>query len=112
MRGAGTRRGPSASRSALRAWSRCQPVVAHNSSRITTLAPLDADRYRVAVALVTALRWLIVSPMFEAGPTPRCPYSPPRRRRAFLGEATIPVTRASLVSQLGGCHQRPLGGTF
>src|SRR5680860_451951 len=100
MRGAGTRRGPSASRSALRAWSRCQPVVAHNSSRITTLAPLDADRYRVAVALVTALRWLIVSPMFEAGPTPRCPYSPPRRRRAFLGEATTPVTRASLVSQL------------
>ena len=54
----------------LRAWSRCQPVVAHNSSRITTFAPLDADRYRVAAALVTALRWLIVSPMFEAGPTP------------------------------------------
>src|SRR5665811_1118008 len=106
MRGAGTRRGPSASRSALRAWSRCQPVVAHNSSRITTLAPLDADRYRVAVALVTALRWLIVSPMFEAGPTPRCPYSPPRRRRAFLGEATTPVTRASLVSQLGSLTGR------
>jgi transposase len=31
---------------------------------------LDTDRYRVAVALVTALRWPIVSPMFEAGPTP------------------------------------------
>src|SRR5665811_580748 len=112
MRGAGTRRGPSASRSALRAWSRCQPVVAHNSSRITTLAPLDADRYRVAVALVTALRWLIVSPMFEAGPTPRWPYSPPRRRRAFLGEATTPVTRASLVSQLVSLRWRTLPGTL
>ena len=76
MRGTSTRRGPSAPRSALRASSRCQPVVAHNSSRITTLAPLEADRYRVAVALVTALRWLIVSPMFEAGPTPT--RKPPR----------------------------------
>jgi len=34
------------------------------------LGLFDVDRYRVAVALVTALRWLIVSPMFEARPTP------------------------------------------
>ncbi len=50
-----------------------QPVVAHNWSRITALALLDADPYRVAVALVTALRWLIVSPMSQARPTLRPP---------------------------------------
>jgi len=60
----------SASRSALRAWSRCQPASSHNSSRTLALPTRDADRYRVAVAFVTALRWLIVSPMSEAGPTP------------------------------------------
>ena len=41
----------------------------------------DADRYRVAVALVTALRWLIVSPTFEAGPTP-----PGKRPHISLGD--------------------------
>jgi hypothetical protein len=75
-------------RSALRAWSRCQPVVAHDSSRITAWAPFDADQYRVAFAFVTALRWLIVSPMVEAVPTD--PAHPHRRTatRAFLHAAT------------------------
>ena len=60
------RDGPSASRNALRAWSRCHPVSSHNSSRTLALTARDDDRYRVAVAFVTALRWLIVSPMSEA----------------------------------------------
>ena len=34
---------------------------------------LDDDRYRVAMALQTTLRWLVVSPMFEAGPGPASP---------------------------------------
>lgn len=36
-----TTRGVSAARNALRAWSRCQPVIAHNSSR-TTFFPVRA----------------------------------------------------------------------
>src|SRR5665647_1609990 len=35
-------------------------------------------------------------------PVPNRRTPPPRRRRAFLHEATIPATRASLVSQLAG----------
>ncbi|WP_141990251.1 hypothetical protein [Rhodoglobus vestalii] len=58
-----TTRKANACRSALRAWSRCQPIVAHNSSRIAFL-PARSDRpYRVAIVLVTALRSLIVSSM-------------------------------------------------
>src|ERR1035437_5670334 len=107
FRGAGTRRGPSASRNALRAWSRCHPVSSHNSSRTLALTARDDDRYRVAVAFVTALRWLIVSPMSEAGRSQQ-ETPPPRRRRAFLHEATIPATRASLVSQLASLTRQSL----
>ena len=46
----------------MRAWLRCQPVVAHNSSKLTHLPALSARSYRVAFALVTARRWLTVSP--------------------------------------------------
>lgn len=42
--------------SALRAWLRCHPVVAHGSSRITPLAALSARLYRIAIVLVTARR--------------------------------------------------------
>jgi hypothetical protein len=67
---------------------------------------LDDDRYRVAMALQTTLRWLIVSPMFEAGPGPASPPQTPRRRRASLLEGTAPVTGAPLVSQLGRWRER------
>ena len=36
--------GRSATRNPLRAWSRCQPVVAHNSSRIRRFSALPARR--------------------------------------------------------------------
>jgi hypothetical protein len=52
--------------SALRAWLRCHPVVAHSSSRTLPSALLSARLHRVAIALVTARRWLIVSPMLGA----------------------------------------------
>ena len=68
--------------------ARVQPVSWHSSSKITALAPLDADRYRVAVALVTALRWLIVSPMFEAVPTPPRQAASHADTRALIDEAT------------------------
>ena len=55
--------GFNAAASGLRAWLRCHFVVAHSSSRITPLAALSARLYRVAIVLVTARRWLIVSPM-------------------------------------------------
>jgi hypothetical protein len=42
------------------------PVVAHNSSSIRPFSALLAHRYRVAMVLVTARRWLIVSPMIGA----------------------------------------------
>jgi len=54
------------SRNASRAWSRCQPVSSHNSSRITLLPARSAARYRRAVALVTALRPPIVNPIHSA----------------------------------------------
>src|SRR5665647_1819579 len=63
--------------SALRAWLRCQPVVAHHSSRIAPFAARLARLYRVAIALVTACRWLIVSPLTE---TYRQPVPQPGRR--------------------------------
>jgi hypothetical protein len=62
---------------ALRAWLRCQPVVAHNSSTIAPLSARLARLYRVAIALVTACRWLIVSPITE---TYRQPVLQPGRR--------------------------------
>lgn len=58
-------------------------MVTHNSSKFTPSAPLDAARYRVAVALVTAL-----SPLLEALPPLR-----PRRHattRSILRMATQP----------------------
>ena len=55
--------GSSAALSALRAWLRCQPVVAHNSSRIRLFPPLVDSSYRVAVAWVIALRSANVNPI-------------------------------------------------
>src|SRR5665647_2661037 len=60
-------------------------------------APPSRPRRRLGHCLALAHRQSHV----RGWPDPNGPYSPPRRRRAFLGEATIPVTRASLVSQLG-----------
>src|ERR1035437_3706205 len=57
----GTRACPSA----LRAWMRCQPVVAHSSFRIALFSARLARLYRVAIVLVTACLWLIVSPITE-----------------------------------------------
>src|SRR5674476_421250 len=51
--------------SALRAWWRCQPVMAHNSSRIAPFPTRLARSSRTAIALVAACRWLIVSPITE-----------------------------------------------
>jgi hypothetical protein len=51
--------------SALRAWLRCQPVVAHSSFRIALFSARLARLYRVAIVLVTACLWLIVSPITE-----------------------------------------------
>jgi hypothetical protein len=42
-----------------------KPVVAHSSSRIAPLSARLARLYRVAIALVTACLWLIVSPITE-----------------------------------------------
>ena len=62
---------------ARRAWLRCQPVIAHNWSRIAPLSARFARLYRVAIALVTACHWLIVSPITE---TYRQPVPQPGRR--------------------------------
>ena len=43
---------------------------------------------------------------------PNGPPSPPRRKRALLREATIPATRASLVSQLGSLTRRASASRF
>jgi hypothetical protein len=61
-----TSRGVKARVRALRAWLRCHPVVAHNSSKITPFAALSARRYRVAIAFVTACRCVIVNPITRA----------------------------------------------
>lgn len=66
----------------LAAWSGCQPLVAQNSSRITAFAPFDSDWYRLATDLLTASRWLIVSPMSEAVPTDR--EGAPLRAHSFM----------------------------
>src|SRR6476620_2995307 len=58
--------GCSADLSALRAWLRCQPVLAHTSSRIRLLPRLLASVYRIAVASVTALRSANVNPITRA----------------------------------------------
>src|SRR3546814_786738 len=52
--------------SALRAWLRCQPVVAHNSSRIRLFSRLPARMYRTAIVSVTALRSANVNPIHRA----------------------------------------------
>src|SRR5664280_446811 len=57
------RRGRRANTSALRAWWRCQPVMAHSSSRILPSSALLARRYCVPMVWVTARHWPIVSPM-------------------------------------------------
>jgi hypothetical protein len=72
----------------------------HTTRReITVLAPSDLDLYQVAVPLVTDLRWLIVSLMFEAGraPTVRLTATP---QTGISREATIPFARAPLVTQV------------
>ena len=58
--------GRSADLSALRAWLRCQPVLAHNSSRIRVLPRLLASWYRAAVVSVIALRSVNVNPIHWA----------------------------------------------
>ena len=65
--------GVNASFSALRAWLRCHPVVAHNSSRIRPFSALSARLYRVAIVLVTACRWPIESPITKGLPAPTKP---------------------------------------
>jgi len=76
-RGGRTTLGTSARPSARRAWLRCQPVVAHNSSRIAPFSTRLALLYRVAIVFVTACRWLMVSPITE---TYRQPVPRPGRR--------------------------------
>src|SRR5664280_3608237 len=61
-------RGVNAAASAFRAWLRCQPVVAHNSSRIMPFSALSACLYRVAIVSVTVWRWLIVNPTNQGLP--------------------------------------------
>ncbi len=68
FRAGSTSFGFNAAASALRAWLRCHRVVAHNSSRITPLIALSARLYLVAIVLVTARRWLIVSPILRGLP--------------------------------------------
>ena len=45
---------------------RCQPVVAHNSSRIRPFPAVSVRVYRVAFVFVTACRCAIVSPIIRA----------------------------------------------
>jgi hypothetical protein len=81
--GYGVRGTGSVSTSELCRWSsvqdvlRCQPVVAHNSCRIAPVSIRLARLYRVAIALVSACRWLIVSPINQ---TYRQPVLKPGRR--------------------------------
>ena len=79
---------------ALRALSRCQPVVAHNSSRIRLSPALSARRYRVAIVFV-----MPSSTAPSSGPM--APHQDRRfdTARAFSDEATNSVTRAFLMSQ-------------
>ena len=81
--------GFNAAANAFRAWLRCHPVVAHNSSRIAPLAALSPRLYRVAIALVTARRWLIVSPMFGAYRlTPSRPGRRAQRAHSYMSQRT------------------------
>lgn len=66
---------------------------------MTAFAPFNAERNRVAVALVTAVRWLIVSPMSEAA-RPTRPAAKGTATRAVFMSQRISFT-ASLVSQAG-----------
>jgi hypothetical protein len=75
--------------------------VAHNSSKITPLPALSARLYRVAIALVTARRWLIVSPIDRAYRRHVSRLSRRAPTRAFLRESTNTATRAFLMSQRG-----------
>ena len=81
-----TIRGVSATRNALRAWSLCQPVVAHSSSSSTLFAALSARLYRVAFAFVTACRCAIVNPISRAYPDPTAATQGHAATRAFLHE--------------------------
>jgi hypothetical protein len=65
LRGLTTRTVP-ASRIRVRAWSRCQPVNSHNSSRILDFSDLEPRRYAVAILLVTADRSPIESSIDQA----------------------------------------------
>ena len=58
--------GTRASRSAFRAWLRCQPVVAHNSSSIRPFAAFPERLYLVAIATDTACFCANVSPITRA----------------------------------------------
>lgn len=88
---------------------RCQPAVAHSSSRIAPFSVRLARLYRVAIALVTACRWLKVSPITE---TYRQLVPQPGRRavrahslmsqrthlRAHIDESTRPLARTALLT--------------
>ena len=67
---------PRTDHSALRASLRCQPVVAHSSSRTVLFSVRPARLSRAAIVLVTACPWLIVSPITE---THRYPVLQPGR---------------------------------
>jgi hypothetical protein len=89
--------GRNAVRSALRAWSRRQPVVAHNSSRIRPLPALSARRYRFAIVFVTALRSLIDGPIVSAyGPVPASPLRHAATRAFLLSQRLDWSARTSI----------------
>src|SRR5664280_2090616 len=94
-------RGVNAAASAFRARLRCQPVVAHNSSRIMPFSARPACLYRVAIVSVTAWRWLIVNPTNQGLPDTDSHDRQARPTRAFLDESTTPPRRAFLMSQRG-----------
>ncbi len=95
--------GVNAAFSALRAWLRCHPVVAHNSSRILPFSALLARSYRVAIVVVTACCWPTSSVPSTRAYRPQ-PSHPCRRgpTRVLQRESTTTLTRACLMSQRGG----------
>lgn len=100
---------------AFRACSRCQPVVAHKSSKITPFCPLVADRYRTATCLVTACRCLIVNSLPHAHPAGRQPGggAPLRghslmRQRTRFADIFCESTRVLVVLATQGYYQAKL----
>jgi len=79
--------------SALLAWLRCQRVVAHSLSRIVPLPALSTRLYLAAFVLVTACRWLSVTPI--PGPTglPGTSWLRALRTRSFVSQRLPPCAR-------------------